>query len=779
MKSLVSFSVKTNQCPSVHSFNQDNHCFHSFFLSKTEGFTVVCVLVAKKLSKRLIGINKATNLRSLINSCLMPPSLEASSIIDLLPVLVQKCASITVLRKARELHGLIVTSVPTPSKSPYVFNNIISMYVRCGSLTDARALFDNMPQRNTVTYNALISAYSSSPHLGVLVFRLLAQLQHDRLSPNGSTFTSLLQASSTIKNQTLGSVIHAQCLKFGFLHNIRIQTSLLGMYSNCGDLDSAYKVFSCMVHVDSVAWNSLIFGHIENGEIRESFKLFRSMLRTEVSPTQFTYSMLLNACCRLRDYHTGQLLHAQVILSGAYVDLPLHNALLDMYCSCGDTVTALDVFERIESPDLVSWNSMIAGYAENGDGEKAMRMFIQFLRRSLCVPDEYTFAAAISATCTFPAPDYGKPLHAKVEKAGLQSSVYVGSTLLAMYFSNEEAESTHKIFDSLSEKDVVLWTEMIAGHCRIGDTNGALRFFLGILQDGLKIDSFALSATLNACAEGATLRQGEMIHSLVVKTGYDSEMSVCGNLVDMYAKNGDLKAAELIFSLTTRPDLKCWNTMLGGYGCHGEPEKAFRTFNKIINHGLEPDQVTFLSLLATCSHCGLVSNAKYFWNCMKEKGIKPGPKHYSCMIALLSRAGLLEEAEEMITEFPFGNYHLELWRILLSSCVRYGDLRIGIRAAEQVLSLDADDSATNILLSNLYAATGRWDAVKEMRRKVKGFMLEKEPGLSWLEAVNNKIHVFSSGDQSHLQNGEIQVVLHTLLGNKTHFDPDEFDLTGW
>ncbi|XP_031115322.1 pentatricopeptide repeat-containing protein At3g50420 [Ipomoea triloba] len=709
----------------------------------------------------------------------MPPSLEASSSIIDLPLLVQKCASITLVRKARELHGLILTFAPTTSKSPYVYNNILSMYARCGSLTDARALFDNMPQRSTVTYNALISAYSSSPHLGVLVFRLLSQLQNERLRPNGSTFTSLLQASSTIKNRTLGSAVHAQCLKFGFLDNVPIQTSLLGTYSNCGDLDSAYKVFRCMAHADSVAWNSFIFGHIENGEMRESLKLFRSMLRTEVCPTQFTFSMLLNACSRLRDYHTGQLLHAQVILSGAYIDLPLHNALLDMYCSCGDTVAALDVFEKIENPDLVSWNSMIAGYAENGDGEKAVRVFVQFLRRSLCKPDEYSFAAVISATCMFPAADYGKPLHAKAEKAGLQSSVYVGSTLLAMYFSNEEVESAHKIFYSVSEKDVVLWTEMIAGHCRAGDTDGALRFFHGMLQDGLNIDSFALSATLNACAEGATLQQGEMIQSLVVKAGYDSEMSVCGNLVDMYAKNGNLKAAELVFSLTTAPDLKCWNTMLGGYGYHGEPEEAFRTFNKIINHGLEPDQVTFLSLLATCSHCGLVSKAKYFWNCMKEKGIKPGPKHYSCMIALLSRAGLLEEAEGMITEFPLGDYHLELWRILLSSCARYGDLRIGIRAAEQVLSLDADDSATNILLSNLYAAAGRWDAVKEMRRKIKGLMLEKEPGLSWLEAVNNKIHVFSSGDQSHLQNGEMQVVLQTLLGNMTHSGPGEFDLTGW
>ncbi|KAA8547251.1 hypothetical protein F0562_003885 [Nyssa sinensis] len=560
-----------------------------------------------------------------------------------------------------------------------------------------------MPLRNIVTFNALIAAYSRSRQHATSVFKVLSEMEIQFLRPNGSTFTSQIQASSLLEDWLMGSALHTQVIKFGFLDDICVQTSLLGMYSNCGDLESAKQVFSRIVDKDAMALNSMILGYMKNDDIPGGLQFFGSMVRAGATPTPFTFSMVLNACNKLGDHTFGQLIHAQVIVSGTPTDLPLQNALLDMYCSCGDTHTAFCVFSRIENPDLVSWNSMIAGYSENGDGEEAMSMFVQLCRMPFAKPDEYTFAAIISATGAFPASAYGKPLHALVKKAGFERSVYVGSTLVSMYFNNGEPDSAQNIFNSIPEKDVVLWTEMIT---------------------------------------------------------------------DMYAKIGDLQAAELILSQVTSPDLKCWNSMLGGYGHHGKAEEAFKVFDEILIHNLNPDQVTFISLLAACSHCGLVDKGKFLWIYMKESGLVPGPKHYSCMVSLLSRAGLLEEAEEMIIESPFSQDYLDLWRTLLSYCVAFRNLRIGVRAAEQVLSIDAEDSATHTLLTNLYAAAGRWDGVTKMRRKIRGLMLEKDPGLSWIEVMNN-IHVFSSGDQSHLDVDEMQAGLCRLQGNMIRSEIDE------
>ncbi|CAK9185442.1 unnamed protein product [Ilex paraguariensis] len=696
-----------------------------------------------------------------IQRSFMPSSHEASS---LLTFLIQKCSATTFLPKARQLHALILISTPTNLKSPYLDNNIISMYARCGSLIDSQLLFDKMPHRTLVSYNALMAAYSRTHTRAHLVFNLLKQLEDDSLRPNGSTFTSLLQASSWFEDRLLGLALHSHVAKFGCLNDVCVQTSLLLVYLIFEDLESAKEIFIHIGHKDAVAWNSIIFGFMKNGNVKEGLGLFGNMVSSGAVPTQFTYSMVLNACSRLRDYDTGQLAHAQVIVSGATFDLPLQNALLDMYFSCGDLNTAFSVTSRIENPDLVSWNSMIAGYSENGDGERAMDVFVQLSRTPFAKPDGHTFAAVISATAAFPASNYGKPLHAQVKKAGFGRSVYVGSTLISVYFNNGETELAERVFTSISEKDVVLWTDMIAGYSRAGDGESAIKFFCGMSQEGHKIDSFALSSVLSACAELATLKQGEMIQAQAVKTGYDVEMSVCGSLIDMYAKIGDLQPAELIISQVTNPDLKCWNALLGGYGLHGKAEEALRVFSEIPKHGLRPDQVTFLSMLSACGHCGLVDMGKFLWTHMKELGLRAGPKHYSCMVSLLSRAGLLEEAEKMIIASPFVDNYLELWRTLLSACVLTRNTKIGIHAAEQVLSISTEDSATNVLLTNLYAAAGRWDRVKEMRRKIRGMVLEKDPGLSWIE-VKNSFHVFTSGDQSQTKVGEMQTELHRLQGN--------------
>ncbi|KAL3525732.1 hypothetical protein ACH5RR_014104 [Cinchona calisaya] len=698
-------------------------------------------------------------------------SAEAACIATLL---VQKCGSTTSIRKARQLHALLLTSSTTLLKyqSPYTLNNIVSMYGRCGSLKDSQLVFDKIPQRNIVSYNALSSAYSRSSKHASLAFQLVNRLIYENLRPNGSTFTSLLQASSSLKDVMLGSLLHGQCIKFGFMNHVRVQTSLLGLYANCGVLELAENVFGYMVDKDAMAWNSIIFGYLQNGKVVEGLQIFRTMIQSGARPDRFTYSMVLNACGRLRDYDTGKLAHAHCVVLGACLDLPAHNALLDMYCSCGDTDTAITVFRRINNPDSVSWNTIIAGYSENGDGRKAMDMFVQLGRVFRIKPDEYTYAAVISATGAFPASNYGKPLHAQVEKAGLERSVYVGSTLISMYFSNAETEYARKIFSSVLEKDVVLWTDMVAGFSRIGDGETAMKFFRGMSQEGHKIDSYALSSAVSACADLAILRQGQMTHNLAVKMGYDTEMTVCGSLIDMYAKVGDIQAAELIFSDVIMPDLKCWNSLLGGFSHHGKAEDAFKVFDCILKQGLKPDQVTFISVLSACSHCGLVERGKFFWNYMKERGLKPGPKHYACMISLLSRAELLEEAEELIIESPFADDYLELWRTLLSSCVMNRNLRIGTHAAEHVLSMDAGDTATNVLLAKLYAADGRWDDVAQTRRKIRKQMLEKDPGLSWTEIMND-IHVFSSGDHSHPLNDEMRLEIHRLIKHSMHSEKNE------
>ncbi|KAG7565159.1 Pentatricopeptide repeat [Arabidopsis suecica] len=416
-------------------------------------------------------------------------------------------------KTGHQLHALILTAGAS-SESPYANNNLISMYVRCSSLEQARKLFDKMPERNVVSYNALYSAYSRNPDYASYAFSLINQMASESLKPNSSTFTSLVQVCTVLEDVLMGSLLHSQIIKLGFSGNVVVQTSVLGMYSSCGDLESARRIFECVNDGDA-----------------------------------FTYSMVLNACSKLGSYSysVGKLIHARMIVSDILTDLPVENALLDMYCSCGDMKEAFYMFGKIHNPNLVSWNSIISGCSENGFGEQVILMYRRLHRMSTPRPDEYTYSAAISATAEPERFVYGKLLHGQVTKLGYERSVFVGTTLLSMYFKNGEAESAQKVFGVITERDVVLWTEMIVG-------------------------------VLGTCSDMAMLRQGEVFHSLAIKTGLDSVMSVCGALVDMYGKNGKYETAESIFSLASNLDLKCWNSMLGAYSQHGMVEKALSFF---------------------------------------------------------------------------------------------------------------------------------------------------------------------------------------------------------
>ncbi|KAL5213868.1 hypothetical protein ABZP36_003020 [Zizania latifolia] len=687
----------------------------------------------------------------------------------------------TVLRRARALHALLVVSSKPSAPTPTTFlaNQLLSLYSRLSAIPDALALLRSTPCPSVVSYNTVLSGLSRAPRHAPDAFRLFRQLYASGLRPTAPSLCAILRAVGALRDRRAGAAAHSQAATLGFLASDIVPTALLQMYSECGAPRDANQVFDEIATRDVVAWNCVMHCNVRYGYLDRALGQFCRMVRGGLAPTESTLSSVLSACGRTRDCRRGRALHGWVVKSEELdPDLPLQNALLDMYSSCGDLGTALHVFERIDTPDLVSWNTLITGFSGVGDGWSAMDAFmqlkaVQFGER--LIPDEYTFAAVVSATAALPAMLSGRPLHSEVIKAGFESSVFVGNTLLNMYFTNEEPSSARILFDSLTNKDVIMWTEMVAGHSSLGEGELALRYFVTMLQEGYKVDSFSLSSALNSTAELAGLKQGEMLHAQVIKSGYEGNVCASGSLVDMYAKNGALPGAYLVFCAIQNPDLKCWNSMIGGYGNHGNSETAFKLFGEMIRDGLQPDHVTYISLLSACSHSGLVEKGKFYWFCMMTDGIMPGFKHYTSMVSLLSRAGLLEEAVDLMMKSPFAKKCLELWRILLSSCITFRNLSIGVHAAEKALEQDPDDISTHILLSNLYASAGKWEVVAEIRKNMRRLMVEKEPGLSWIE-MKNTVHVFSADDECHSQIDDCRDELLRLRGNMALSESRESEL---
>lgn len=278
----------------------------------------------------------------------------------------------------------------------------------------------------------------------------------------------------------------------------------------------------------------------------------------------------------------------------------------------------------------------------------------------------------------------------------------------------------------------------------------ALKLFEQMNLGGFKPDHFTLSSVLGVCASRASIGQGRDLHAHVVSSGMESDVAVGNALIDMYAKCGNIDDARQVFDIMPKQNIISWNAIIVGYAQHGHGNEALKFFGQMQRAAMKPNNITFLGVLTACNHVGLVDDGwNYFYSMSPDYGVSPEPDHYACMVDLLGRAGCLTEAEDLIHKMPF-EPDAVTWGCLLAGCRLHNNAELGQRVAQYLFDLEPQSSAAYILLSNIYAACGRWDCVAKVRKLMKDKGLKKEPGCSWIE-VKNKVHIFIVDDESQLQ----------------------------
>lgn len=236
---------------------------------------------------------------------------------------------------------------------------------------------------------------------------------------------------------------------------------------------------------------------------------------------------------------------------------------------------------------------------------------------------------------------------------------------------------------------------------------------------------------------------------------------VGGALINMYARCGDIDKAKKVFDEMNERDISTYNSIIAGLGMHGKSIEAIEMFRAMLKHGFRPNSITFVGVLNACSHRGLVElGFEMFHSMVKDYKIEPRVEHYGCMVDLLGRVGRLEEAFSFITRMKTTPDHIMLGA-LLSACKIHGNLELGEKIAKTLLDCDKADSGTYVLLSNVYASSGRWKEAAKVRAEMKEGGIQKEPGCSLIE-VNNEIHEFLLGDIRHPQKEEIYKKLKEL-----------------
>ncbi|TKW41789.1 hypothetical protein SEVIR_1G340800v4 [Setaria viridis] len=457
--------------------------------------------------------------------------------------------------------------------------------------------------------------------------------------------------------------------------------------------------------------------------------------------------------------------------------------------------------------DVVSWTSAIARAARQGDLPAAAAALSAMLSSPAApAPNDVTLLTVLSACAGSPSSPLARPLalslHAHALKlfpahlllstclarfylssrlphVALQlfdsmpvRSVVTYNTMISGLMRNGLVDAAFEVFDGMPEPDKVSWTALIDGCVKNGRHDDAIDCFRAMLLNGVEPDYVTLIAVVSACAEVGALGLGMWVHRLVVRQGLERNVRVANSLIDMYARCGQVELAAQVFRSMRKRTVVSWNSMIVGFAANGRCADAIELFEEMRRQGFKPDAVTLTGVLTACSHAGLTDQGLRYYDLMTtEHGVASRMEHYGCVVDLLGRAGRLDEALSVVETMPMRPNEVVLGA-LLAGCRMHGDLDMAEQLMQHLLELDPGGDANYVLLSNIYAAVGKWDGAGKVRSLMKARGLKKRPGYSAVE-VDGDVHEFVSGDRSHLQAESIGEMLGLLRHEMARYGYDE------
>ncbi|WOL00530.1 Pentatricopeptide repeat-containing protein [Canna indica] len=477
--------------------------------------------------------------------------------------------------------------------------------------------------------------------------------------------------------------VHGLMVVKGFNSDLQCLGDLL-LSAVCSlHVEYAYQLFAQITQPDLFMWNTVIRGAAHSSDPLQAASLYARMAETGLRPDSFSFLFLFKACAKLKSSSAaaaGAQFHAVCTKLGFESDAFVRNSLINLHARCGDLGVAMALFDGPAKRDVVARSALILGYARKGDLSVARQLF-----------DESPCRDVVS-----------------------------WNIMISAYSSHGEMEKARELFDAAAERDVVSWNTMIAGYAQCGLHAQALEVYEEMQTAGWKPDEATLVSLLSSCSNSGALALGQRIHwSLLESCSRNGLSLLLGNaLIGMYAKCGCVDRALQVFEGMTERDLWTWNSVIGGLAFHGRAADSIRIFEQMQGAKISPNEITFVAVLAACSHSGLVKEGRRYFSLMiNEYGMEPNIKHYGCMVDMLGRAGFLREALEFVEWMKVEPSDI-IWRTLLGACKVHGNIELAEHARKQILAMQKDASGDYVLLSNVYALTGKWGAVEETRKSM-------------------------------------------------------------
>ncbi|XP_024531918.1 pentatricopeptide repeat-containing protein At4g39530-like [Selaginella moellendorffii] len=632
---------------------------------------------------------------------ILQSSARSESIHSLLAAL-KVCARTKDLARGREIHH--AASKKFGEANIYIASGLVAMYAKCGCLDEAAGIFQGMEQRDVVCWTALIVGYvqNGAPEIALDLF---SQMERSGCDPSGPTLLALLKACVILDERERAGIengkffagrmkllertmaIHARAAKSSdsmLSRYARLATCLADTYAKCGSMRDSWRVFDGIENHDVVSWTVLVLGYAQNRQEDLALELFSQMEAAMINPDCSSFLAAVKACSslavreeidaslavKIKSLERAMAIHSHASNSRCFKlearkHLHLANAMVDLYAKCESLEDSRRVFDSMEQHDIVSWTSIITGYAhESQDGEEALLLF-SCMQEQGFKPDRLACVAAIKACSVIAEKKQRKrwdldveslekamKIHSWISQLGLERDPSLASSLVDMYAKcGSLIVDARRVFDKILDRDVVSWNSFLFGCVYIGEDELALECYAAM---EVAPNSQTFLALLQACGNLGDLKLGKLFHGQILRQGLEGS-PVAISLLDFYCKCGSVEVAELVFeSSIASPDTVAWNTLIAGHGARGDAIAAFQAFRSMRVQGVDPDSVTFVEIFAACSHAGILDRGREFLDGMWSKfGVAAHIEHFHCMIDVLGRASNVEDAIALARRMPF------------------------------------------------------------------------------------------------------------------------------
>ncbi|KAL8152189.1 hypothetical protein V2J09_009949 [Rumex salicifolius] len=559
------------------------------------------------------------------------------------PVLIlQEASRLRSIKECKQLHAKLLASGLICQT--HLANTLLHLYSRFGGLDDARLLFDQMPNRNVVSWTTVISAYTHHVHYG-LALGLFKEMLRTHEKPNQFTLSVAIRTCTYFGVFELGLQIHGLVVRLGFENDEFSGSSLVYMYSKTGVcIDDACQVFSGLFSRDIIMWNVMISTFAQVGDSSNVSELLYEMRSVDgLNPNDYTFASLLKCCGSVRQV---EHIHGLAVKTGIEFNNVVAGSLVDTYCKCGQLDSGKKHLYLTQMKDCFIWSSIISGYARNGLVDEAILLFKDMCGHGM-LPDQHALSGALKACAERRDLQIGEQLHTQSVKCGYHRNCIVSSVLLTLYAECGLSSNAKLLFDRIDGKDLVAWNSMLLCYAELTSNSAyaSIMLFREFCQSTmLKPDGATFIALLKSCQSDEDLLVGTQIHARTVKSVHNSNTTIGNAMIHMYSMCDRVDDAYKAFDEIDCKDDISWSSMISCYQQHRFETQVLSLCKEMLAHGISLTTYSLPSSVAACSRLAAIHVGQQFHSLMVKSGFHGDVYIGSSFIDMYSKCGNMEDA---------------------------------------------------------------------------------------------------------------------------------------